>query len=151
MGTAESIWNCYLSVDLPRTSRMELTLSSLREYQDVKIVIMRVKAITYGITVCIADGSTKIARIYLYTVWDTRSTGIRCLSTAHAGTRTAGNSQSFMDRIERPIVKRQAHRKQKQEGPTIELLPEKNIKLSLSACSEVDLQSSSCAKNRSDS
>ena len=116
-----------MSVDLPRTSRMELTLSSLREYQDVKIGIMPVKAITYGISVCIANGSTKIARIYLYTAWDTRSTGIRCLSTAHAETRTSGNSQCFMNRIERPIVKHQVRCKQNKKGHTIELLPEKNI------------------------
>jgi len=47
---------------------MELTMSSLRKYQDVEIGIMN--AITHGGSSIIANGFTRLAMMYLYTRWD---------------------------------------------------------------------------------
>ena len=52
-------------------SRMRLTGSSLREYQHVKNGI--VNGITHGISTNTAAGFTRVAMMYLYTMWDTRS------------------------------------------------------------------------------
>jgi len=102
-------------VDRTEASMMELTTSSLREYHNVENWI--VEAITHGTPSIIAAGFARSAMMYLYTIWDIRWAGTGRLNTVHVETRTASNSQSFMDRIKCPIVKCQRRCKPKQEGP----------------------------------